>query len=279
MIRADFHIHTTASDGRQTPAAILRQAMDAGLTHIAITDHDTVDGLMTLQEHKESYNGLVLISGIEFSTDLPDCEIHILGYGFDINNAALREQLTILKEDRVKRVGRIADKLCALGYQISEEEILGNARHAASVGRPHVAKALVEKGYFATISEVFDTLLGHDKPGYVPHYKLTPLQVISLIREAGGVPILAHPGLIGNDEEVEKLILGGIAGLEVYHPEHSPDDVDRYRLIVKERSLLATGGSDYHAIPGRSPEKLGVFCPPPAVAAAFLSQINRLTIL
>lgn len=274
MIRADFHIHTTASDGRQTPAAILRQAANAGLTHIAITDHDTVDGLISLQGSNEDYNGLALIPGIEFSTDLPDCEVHILGYDIDINNDALREQLTILKDNRAKRVGRMADKLCSLGYQISEQEILRHAKQATSVGRPHVAKALVEKGYFATVGEVFDALLSHDKPGYVPHYKLTPFQVISLIRAAGGVPILAHPGLIGNEEEVEKLILGGIAGLEVYHPEHAPGDVERYRLIVKERSLMATGGSDYHAIPGRFPEKLGVFCPPPEVAAAFLAKIN-----
>jgi predicted metal-dependent phosphoesterase TrpH len=275
MIQADFHIHTTASDGRIAPSDILLQAVQVGLTHISITDHDTVDGLLALGA-KPQQAGVTVIAGIEFSTDMPDCEIHILGYGIDIFHPRLRQQLTLLKEDRVSRVRKMAAKITALGYPIAEQDIVEVARGSTSVGRPHVAKALIEKGYFTSVSDVFHSLLNRDKPGYVPHYKLTPSEVIGLISQAGGVSILAHPGLVGNDQQVRYIIESGIDGLEVYHPKHDVEAVDRYLSLAQDQRLLVTGGSDYHAIPGRFPERLGEFLVPNNVANLFVSQISGL---
>jgi predicted metal-dependent phosphoesterase TrpH len=170
----------------------------------------------------------------------------------------------------------MAAKITDLGYPIEEQEILRVARVAASVGRPHVAKALIKKGYFSTVAEVFQTLLNRDKPGYVPHYKLTPAEVIALIRQAGGISVLAHPGLVGKDQQVRQIIDLGIDGLEVYHPKHDAAAVERYRILAQDHELLVSGGSDYHAIPGRFPEKLGEFIVPNSVANVFVDRISGL---
>ncbi len=273
MIQADFHIHTTASDGRISPPDIVLQAVQAGLTHIAITDHDTVDGLLALENCSQAAE-LTVIPGVEFSTDMPDCEIHILGYGIDSKHVPLRQQLALLKNDRLARIRRMAMKITELGYPIDEGEILAVAKGAAA-GRPHVATALVEKGYFASVAEVFQTLLNYDKPGYVPHYKMTPDEVIALIRQAGGVSVLAHPGLVGNDQQVQQMIETGIDGLEVYHPQHDGAATAKYLALAQNHGLLISGGSDYHAISGRFPEKLGEFSVPESIAKAFLDRINR----
>lgn len=274
MIQADFHVHTTASDGRLSVEAVLTQATEVGLSHIAITDHDTIDGLLAINNTSQQY-ALSVIPGIEFSTDMPSCEIHILGYGVDIFHKGLNDQLALLKVDRVNRIRRMATKLNALGYPVEEDHIFHIARDAASVGRPHVAKALVEKGYFPTIAEVFHALLNRDKPGYVPHYKLSPIEVISLIVQAGGIPILAHPGLVGDDKMVKHMIDSGIAGLEVYHPRHDAAAIERYSLVCEEYGLLISGGSDFHAIPGRYPEALGIFQVPTLVAETFISKLHQ----
>jgi predicted metal-dependent phosphoesterase TrpH len=245
------------------------------LTHIAITDHDTVDGLLALGNRPQQ-TGVTVIAGIEFSTDMPDCEIHILGYGIDIFHPRLCQQLAILKDDRVARVRKMAAKITDLGYPIEEQDILEAAQGAASVGRPHVAKALIKKGYFTSVADVFHSLLSQDKPGYVPHYKLAPGEVIDLIRQAGGVSILAHPGLVGNDQQVRDIIDSGIDGLEVYHPQHDAVAVDRYLSLAQGQGLFVTGGSDYHAIPGRFPERLGEFLVPDNVAELFVSRISGL---
>lgn len=260
MKKADLHIHTTASDGRLSPLGVVRQAKQSGLSYIAITDHDTVDGLLLLQKEQSfTDEKLTIISGIEFSTDTPEHEIHILGYGIALDNPNLLEQLTALKRDRIDRVYRMVDKLRSLGYPVDVQRILSFAKDAASVGRPHVARVLVQCGYFATVAEAFDRLLNKDKPGYVPHYKLSVRDVIGIIRQAGGVPILAHPGLVGDDDLVEQVIEEGIAGIEVYHPTHDDVVVKKYLQLARRHDLLITGGSDFHAISGRYPESLGLF--------------------
>lgn len=257
----DLHIHTTASDGRLSPIEIIRQAELAGLTHISITDHDTVAAYSDLAKAgflNKSAN-LSIIPGIEFSTDLPQREVHILGYCIDIGNVKLKEQLEIIRADRLKRSQLIVAKLNKLGYLIEYSRVLDIAGQAQSVGRPHIAKALVESGYFKTITEVFEQVLSKDSPAYVPHFKLTPEQVIRLIEQVGGSAILAHPGLIGDDNLVIDLIKAGIQGIEVYHPEHDQAATDKYLAIANKYNLKITGGSDFHAIPARFPEKLGIF--------------------
>jgi len=264
---ADLHIHTTASDGRFTPENTLKYAIDARLSYIAITDHDTVNGLLELYEgSKDKINTISLIPGIEFSTDLPENEVHILGYHIDIYNVELRKQLDILVAHRHERTKQIINKLKQLGYTIDYLRVLELAEHATSIGRPHIARALIEKGYFSTVSEVFTTLLDKNGSAYVPHYKLTPLQVIALIKRAGGIPVLAHPGLVGNDTIILELIHYGLLGLEVYHPTHDQVQTQKYLDMAKQYQLLVTGGSDFHAIPTRFPPKLGLFTIPANLA-------------
>lgn len=259
MKTADLHVHTTASDGRVSPKEILVQAQAAGLTAIAITDHDTVDGLLSVTKTLEQTSGLEVIPGIEFSTDLPGHEVHILGYFIDPFHSELRLQLKYLIDDRIARAHKIVDKLEKLGYFIEYDRVVQLAGTSTAIGRPHIARALVEKKYFSSVTDVFRDLLKTDGPAYVPHYKLDPQSVIKLIRLAGGLPVLAHPGLIQNDEIVKKILSYGIVGIEAYHPIHEPDAVKHYLAMAKEYHLCVTGGSDYHAIPERFPEQLGIY--------------------
>lgn len=257
---ADLHIHTTASDGFLSPEETVNQAIYAGLTHIALTDHDTVNGLLSLQKAGHTSNGKIsIIPGIEFSTDLPQHEVHILGYFIDIFNNELRHELEIITTSRFKRLERIISRLKKLGYHVDYQHVLEIAGQAKSIGRPHVARALIEKGYFTNINDVFSSLLEKNRPAYVPHYKLTPQKAITLIKRAGGMPVLAHPGLIGNDNILTAIIRLGICGLEVYHPKHDLLKTKRYMEIACQHNLAITGGSDFHAIPDRFPDKLGLF--------------------
>lgn len=257
----DLHIHTNASDGQKTPENIICEAEKAGLTYIAITDHDTVNGYKILKTSGQLKNcKLSVIPGIEFSADFLHHEVHILGYYINIDDKVLNECLDFLMADRQQRVNKMLEKLNRLGYEITLQHILSlTGRINKSVGRPHVARALVNQGYFATVSDVFNQLLYTDGPAYVPHYKLGPDEIIALIKTAGGIPVLAHPGLIQNDKLVIDIIKKGIMGLEVYHPAHNQHQIDNYLKLTRERRLIVTGGSDFHAIAGRFPEKLGIF--------------------
>ena len=272
MLTADLHVHTTASDGRLSPDEVIDQAIEAGLSYIAITDHDTVDGLVQLHSIQQSLPAsLVVIPGIEFGTDLGENEVHILGYYIDIFNIELRSQLDILVAHRLERARETIVKLSQLGYFITYQRVLELAGKATSIGRPHIAKALVEKGYFSTISEVFILLLGKNGPAYVPHYKLTPKQIIELIKKAGGAPVLAHPGLVENDILVLEIIRSGILGLEVYHPKHDEAQIQKYLMMADTYQLAITGGSDFHGIPSRFPHKLGIF----TIPASLICQLQK----
>lgn len=272
---ADLHIHTTASDGRFSPLNIIEQATQAELSYIGITDHDTVDGLLQLHEMQDTLPpGLSIISGIELSTDLPDNEVHILGYCIDIFNVELRRQLKTLIAHRHDRAQQMINKLNHLGYSITYRQVLTLAGHATAIGRPHIAQALVENEYFASIAEVFDTLLAKGGAAYVPHYKFTPKQVIQLIITAGGIPVLAHPGLVGNDELVLQIISSGVLGLEVYHPKHTQEQIQKYLRLAQEHQLAITGGSDFHGIPTRFPQRIGLFTIP-AILASQLQKARK----
>ncbi len=259
MKTADLHIHTTASDGRLSPGEILIQAQKAGLTALAFTDHDTVDGLLSVIKTTQQFSALEVIPGIEFSTDLPKHEVHILGYFIDPFHPALTAQLKLLIEDRVRRVRSIVMKLGQLGYPVSYDRVLQLAGNSTAIGRPHIAQALVEQGYFIRIADVFHSLLATDGPAYVPHYKMAPQAAAELIHLTGGLAVLAHPALLHNDQLVKEVLTYGLDGIEAYHPIHQPEAVSRYLAMAEEYRLLVTGGSDYHAIPGRFPEQLGIY--------------------
>lgn len=257
---SDLHMHTNCSDGLLTPEELVQAAKEAGLNYIAITDHDTVDGIRQLYEAGLYPNaGIKIIPGIEFSAHHDTSEIHILGYNIDIYNRELVECLNDVVEARWTRFSTMVEKLQAMGYDISETDVLEMADGSTSISRSHIAQTMVRKGYFANVREAFEQLLEKGKPAYVSHYRLEPEKIIDLIKNSGGTPVLAHPKLIHDDELVEQLLKNGIEGIEAFYPKHDEADTKRYLDMAEKYHLLITGGSDFHGIAGRWPERLGEF--------------------
>jgi 3',5'-nucleoside bisphosphate phosphatase len=244
MAAADLHVHTHASDGLVSPSGVVAAAAAKGLAAVAVTDHDTVDGL---DEAVMAQAGLTLrvIPGIELSCDVLGREIHILGFFIDYTCPELTRLLKTIHESRFSRAVKMVDRLQKLGYAITLPAVLEQAGGAAP-GRPHVARALVDAGYFANVRKVFDQLLGMGMPGYVERYKLLPQEAIAAIRNAGGLAAWAHPALAGSDHLLAGFIGYGLQGLEIYHPDHGPHQTEHYRRLAKRHGLVTTGGSDYH---------------------------------
>jgi hypothetical protein len=240
---ADLHIHSTASDGRLTPGEIVKQAREAGLSAIALTDHDTVDGIQPALEAAGS-SGPEVITGIEFNTELDGADIHILGYYLSLEGdlASTLAGLRAAREDRVKK---IIDRLGQLRIRIDYDHVKRVAGRA-TMGRPHIARVLSETGYCASQGEAFERLLARGKPAYVPHHRLDPFMAIDTVLKAGGVPVLAHPGLAKRDELIPGFVARGLLGLEVFYPFHTPDDQARYQKICLQSGLIMTGGTDCH---------------------------------
>lgn len=257
---SDLHMHTTCSDGVLSPEELVAAAKAAGLRYMAVTDHDTVAGICQLYEQGIYPNsGIKIIPGIEFSARHKTSEIHILGYNIDFYNRELTDKLNDVAEGRWVRFAQMVEKLRSLGYEITETDVLTVADNASSITRPHVAMALVKKGYFPTVGDAFDQVLAKGKPAYVARYRLEPEEIIDLIKNSGGTPVLAHPKLIQDDELVEALIRKGIEGIEALYPRHDEEDTKRYLAMADKYNLLVTGGSDYHGMSGRYPEKIGEF--------------------
>lgn len=243
-IRADLHIHTKASDGAYTPREVVAMARERGISVLAITDHDTVSGLAEAREAAREY-GLQLISGIELSTVTQNKEIHILGYCIDQENEGLMSALGSLSAARDKRAGLIVDKLKDLGYPLTMAEVKAKAG-SEIIGRPHIALAMMDHGIINNISEGFARFLNPGGLAYVPRYRISPHQAVEIISKAGGFAVLAHPGTDFSASLLPELIAGGLAGIEVYHPENPLQIRDFYLSKAAENGLLVTGGSDFH---------------------------------
>ena len=257
---SDLHIHTTFSDGRNTPEEIVEAAKEAGLRYISITDHDTVEGVTELYESGHFASGsLRLISGVGFSTGDDGHDVHILGYNIDIYDAGLQEKLEEISEARWTRFTEIVELLRGLGYEIGETEVLTDEGLCKAIGRSHVARVLVKKGYFSSIRECFDQLLKRGRPAYVPHFRVPAEELISLIKEAGGIPVLANPKALGDEQAIAALIAQGIQGLEAYYPTYDCQDTQHYLDVAQKHGLLVSGGSDYRGFSGRGAEKIGQF--------------------
>jgi 3',5'-nucleoside bisphosphate phosphatase len=244
---ADLHVHTFYSDSTFSPEEVVSCAREKGLAAIAICDHDTVDGIdpcMAIGLEK----GVEIIPGIEMSVEKMDAEIHILGYFIDWKQDWLRKILKDIQDSRVERIFVMIDKLKAMGVKIEAEEVFKIAVNKGSVGRLHVAKAMLGSGAIKNLREAFGKYIGFAKPCYVPYTKLSPEDTIGLILKAGGVPVIAHPILIGNDEYIKEFMGHGLRGLEVYHTDHKPNVARRYEAIAKELGLVMTGGSDCHGM-------------------------------
>ncbi len=245
-IQYDLHIHTTASDGMLTPLQVVDRAVERKLAGIAITDHDTVEGLPAAISHNRARGyGLDIIPGIELNTEYKDAEVHILGYYIDYTHTALLHYLEHLKTARYHRAEKMVQQLRKMGFMLEFKRVQQIAG-SDLIARPHIARALIEKGYVFSVKEAFDKYISKGRPAYVPRYKFKPEKAVELIRQAGGVSILAHPGLLQSDFLVEKVIRLGIEGIEAYYPEHSSQETAKYLAMAACHGLLVTGGSDFH---------------------------------
>jgi predicted metal-dependent phosphoesterase TrpH len=248
MDKIDLHSHTVASDGKNTPTENVQLAKEKGLKAIAITDHDTVSGI---KEALQAADGLDLevVPGIEISTLEQGQDIHVLGYFIDYQNPAFQEELENLRGTRNLRNKMIIEKLNELGIEISIEEVYAKqTQKGGNVGRPHIADVLMDKGIVDSLEQAFEEYLGREGRAYTNPPRISPDKGVQLIQRYGGIPVLAHPGLYDYDELIEHLVGLGLKGLEVYHPDHSPAEVEKYKSIAEKLNLIATGGSDYHGV-------------------------------
>ena len=252
MGRVDLHLHTTASDGVLSPSRIVRYAKGKGLKAIAITDHDTIDGNAEALDEGARLS-LEVIPGVEISAQFELGSMHILGFFIDIRNKGLNERLSLLQETRAKRNPKIVQKLRELGVEISYDEVF-QASGGGQVGRPHFAQVLLKKGYVNTMQEAFDRYLGKGAPAYVHKFRFDPREAMGLIREARGIPVLAHPFTlhIASAHQLNALLAEmvqlGLMGIEISYPEHTKDQISLYKGLAEKHGLLVTGGSDYHGI-------------------------------
>ena len=246
----DLHIHTTASDGSLTPSQVVRYAKEKGLKAIAITDHDTIHG--NEEAIKEGIRaGIEVIPGVEISVDYSPGTMHMLGYFIATEDPILNEKLSLLQDSRADRNPKIIEKLNKLGISLTYDEVV-QASGGGQVGRPHMAQVLVEKGYTKSIKEAFDKYLGKGAPAYLDKFRLGAAEAITMITDAGGLPVLAHPFTLSckSSDELDalakNLVHQGLRGIEVYYSEHDEKQTSSYKLLAKRYNLAITGGSDFH---------------------------------
>lgn len=248
----DLHVHTTASDGTYTPYEVVEYAKARGLCAVGITDHDTVAGIREAQEAGGAL-GVEVVPGVEINTEYKGFEVHILGYYINYADDSLLELLEHLRNMRFLRVRKMFQKLIKHGLKLSFDDVVKDET-TESIGRPHLACAIVRAGYASSPSEAFSKFLVRGTPGWVKRYEFSPVQAIEAIETAKGVPVLAHPGLVGNDGLIRQLVPAGLKGLEAFHSEHTPEATEHYEKFAKKLGLLITGGSDFH---GRTVEGRG----------------------
>jgi 3',5'-nucleoside bisphosphate phosphatase len=241
----DLHTHTTASDGTYAPRELVAEAAGRGVRVLAITDHDSTEGLPEAFEEAERRRPLEVLPGIEINCDVEGAEIHVLGYLMDWQAEWFQDFCREQRRERRARVHRMVERLAALGMPLEADEVFAIVKEG-SAGRPHVAQVMVTRGYVKTVREAFDKYLGSGKPGHVPRKTVTPEDAVRVIRKAGGVPVFAHPGLADRDELIPALIAAGLMGIECYYTEHSAAQRASYLQLCKDHDLVATGGSDFH---------------------------------
>jgi len=269
----DLHIHSTFSDGTLTPQQIVQVALDKQLTAIAISDHDTVSGVVPAQQAAAGTE-LQVLPAVEISTTVGGRDVHILGYFIDLQHAGLREKLQAIRDARQQRARQIADKLEKLGISIDFEKLLEEAG-PDSIGRPHIANRLAREGHVADARQAFARYLRRGGSAYVERYQLAPCEAIGLVTAADGLPVLAHPALDGAEQHVDSLRDCGLQGIEAYHIVHSPAQTRRYITMAHEKGLVITGGSDSHGPEGPIPVEIGAVEVPDECAKRLVSWANQ----
>ena len=248
VAKVDLHIHSTESDGKLSPAEVVYKSVERGVTIIALADHDSVAGVVPALVAAKAFPGLKIIPGVEISTDVPGGEVHILGYFIDYADPKLLATLERMRNSRRERARRMVVKLGDLDVHINwarVQEIAGSG----SIGRPHLAQAMLEKGYIASLKEAFDRYISRNGSAYVEREKMTPPEAVELVLQANGLPVLAHPLTISDLETVVvELKAAGLVGLEAYYSDYTVDEINRLVKLVDRHRLIATGGSDYHGL-------------------------------
>jgi len=243
----DLHTHTTASDGRCTPAELVARAASAGVTVLSVTDHDTVAGCEPVAAACEAAR-IEFVPGIEITAVRDQADLHVLGYFIDTASAPLRTFLTDQRRQRIDRVRQMIGKLVPFGIRLDADAIVQPAIDdpSRSVGRPWIARALVAAGYVESVNDAFGIWLSRGKPAFVPRESAAPEQVIERIHQAGGIASMAHPVLVGHDEWIEPLVEAGLDAIEVYHTDHDKAATKHYRALAERLKVGISGGSDFH---------------------------------
>jgi len=260
----DLHTHSLCSDGTLSPADLIRRAAGRGVRVLSLSDHDTLAGVAEAVAAGAEL-GIRVIPASELNTESEWGDAHVLGYFIDPADVALEERLRWLRENRERRIELMVERLNQLGYGVSLERVLEIAQGGA-LGRPHLAEALLEKGYVRAYEEAFDTILAKDSPAYVARIGLTPREAVELVRMHGGVPSLAHPGtVVGLEALLPKLVAAGLAGIEAYCGDHSLEMTERCLALARTHGLVPTGGSDFHGRGEHGVDLGAIFVPPETI--------------
>jgi len=271
----DLHLHSTASDGKFTPEEVVAKAAALGLRYIALTDHDSVDGIGPAVKAAKAFPRLTFIPGVEVSTDVPEGEIHILGYFVDYHSKELADTLKRFRNSREIRARRMVDKLRKLGIAIDWPRVREIAGEGA-IGRPHIAQAMLEKGYIGNFKEAFEKYIGRDGPAYVEREKMTPAEAVELVLRSGGLPVLAHPFTVKDPERwVAILKRAGMVGIEAYYKDNTPENTAATLEMADRFGLIVTGGTDFHGIENAGEVMIGGVDVPVAAARRLIAMANK----
>jgi len=273
--RVDLHIHSTSSDGKLTPEEIVSKAVALDLRYIALTDHDSVEGIGPAVKAARAFPRLTFIPGVEVSTDVPEGEIHILGYFIDYHDKDLAGALKRFRNSRETRARGMIEKLKKLGIAIEWPRVREIAGEGA-IGRPHIARAMLEKGYIENFKEAFDKYIGRDGPAYVEREKMTPGEAVALVLRSGGLPVLAHPFTVKETEQwVATLRRAGMIGIEAYYKDNTPENTAATLKMADRFGLLVTGGTDFHGIEGAGEVMMGGVHVPVKAAKQLIALANK----
>jgi len=271
--RIDLHTHSTASDGKLRPSEVVHLAQRLGLATIALTDHDTTDGVLEAQQAGREL-GMEVIAGVEINSESEHGDAHILGYFIDPAEPRLQEQLLAIRDARVGRAKGMLKKLAEQGMSVEWERVLAMAGDASSIARPHIARAMVEAGHVVSVQEAFDRYIDNNGPAYVNRLRLTMSEAVSAIHDAGGLAVMAHPAESKLTHLIPRLVEAGLDGVEVYYPKHTPEQQAELLELAVRYNLLATGGSDFHTFEDKSHGQLGCVDVPPDVVEKLKSRVK-----
>jgi predicted metal-dependent phosphoesterase TrpH len=273
--KIDLHIHSTASDGSYSPEEVVRKSAALGLTIIALADHDSTNGIAPAQAAALDFPGLTVVPAVEINTDIDSGEAHVLGYFIDYKNGELQAELARLRNSRHERAQKMLAKLAKLGVNIEWQRVQELAGDG-SIGRPHLAKAMLEKGYIASFPEAFEKYIGRHGPAYVERAKISPAEAVALILKSNGLPVLAHPLTVNDPESlILELKAAGLAGIEAYYSSYTAEETNRLVSLARQHDLITTAGTDFHGLGSAGEAMIGEVEVPEEVAERIITLTEQ----